>query len=113
MRDVQKFCGSALASIMIQHCYSMRIRIQGLDEQKCKILQLTKILFFSNKNCIIFLRREARQKKTYLSSLFSFCESFLFTWIRIYPTKINAGPDPQHWYFAVYEDKRNPSAPYT
>ncbi len=35
-----------------------------------------------------------------LHFIFFFCSSFLSTWIwiRIQPTKINAYPDPQHWF---------------
>jgi hypothetical protein len=32
-----------------------------------------------------------------LINFFLFFGSFLSSWIRIQPTKINADPDPQHW----------------
>ncbi len=91
-----------------------RIRIQGFEDQKLKILQMKKNQIFKTKTFIFQILglheerlRYSPQKRTSSTSkcheiscnFFHFCGSFLSFWIRIriQPTKINADPDPQHW----------------
>ncbi len=91
-------CGSALIS--------MRIRIQGFDEQNLQ--NFIQQLKFSIKNCKSQAstkdvqafsppqKRITRTSKHEILALFYFCGSFLPSWIRIQiqPTKINS--NPQH-----------------